>query len=212
MAQVPPEATFRPLVQVVEWVFTMKPVLVVTAGLPRVSVLPVLLTRVIVVAALATPTAWLPKDTVLGLRITLLVPVPLTPAICGELGSLSLMITAPSLAPVDFGAKATPIAQLAPPANVLPEAGQLFDFRTKSLVSFSVMAPIVMDEVPLFFTVMVFVALLLPTSCAPKLIGAPVTVIAEPVPDRLTVELPLKKPLSLMVRVPTRIPEPVGEK
>src|SRR5580692_907667 len=212
MTQLPLAAICKPLVQVVTDLLITKPVVTVKAGLPRVSVFPVLLIRVMEVAMPATPTGSLAKATVLGLRITLLVPVPLTPAICGLVGSLSLMMTAPFFAPVVFGSKATPILQLAPPASVFPDAGQVLDLMAKSLVSLRVMAPIVMAPVPLFVTVTVFVALAVFTSCEPKLTGTPERVMAVPIPVRLTEERALKKPLSLMVTLPLLVPPAVGEK
>src|SRR5208282_4759897 len=153
MEQLPLAAIFRPLVQVVFPLLTTKSGLMVRAGLPRVSVLPVSFNRVMVLTPPATPTGWVPKLIELGLRTTLLIPIPLTPAICGLVGSASLMMTAPFFAPVDLGVKVRPIWQLAPPAKVLPAAGQLLDLMAKSVVSFKVMAPILMPEVPVLVTV-----------------------------------------------------------
>src|ERR1700721_3241982 len=212
MEQLPPMATCRPLVQVVFPLFTTKSGLMVRAGLPRVSVLAVLLISVMVVMPLSTPTGSLPKLTELGRSRTLLVPTPLMPAVCGLVGSLSLIRTAPFLAPVDLGVKVRRIWQLFPPPRGCPDAGQLLDLIAKSLVSFSVMAPMVTALVPLFVTVTVLGPLVGFTNWVPKLMGTPESVIAVPIPVRLTVEAGLKKPLSLMETVPRRLPALLGEK
>ena len=83
------------------------------------------LVKVIFVFALVTPTAVVAKLTDVGLRDTLLIPVPVKPMSCGDEGSLSLITTEPRFEPVDFGPKVTPMLQLAPPASVAPEAGQV---------------------------------------------------------------------------------------
>src|SRR6267142_7200552 len=83
----------------------------VTGVLLRVRVAPVLLVRVMVDDLLSTPTAVVANVIRLGVRATLLDPVPLKPASCGLDGSLSLTTTVPRFAPVDFGPKVTLMAQ-----------------------------------------------------------------------------------------------------
>src|SRR5579871_2377605 len=70
----------------------------------------------------------------------------------------------------------------------------------------------VMAEVPVFFTVTVWAALVVFTSWFPKLSGDPVNEIALPSPVKLTVLTWLKKPFVLMVMLPRRFPEAVGAK
>ena len=93
----------------------------------------------------------------------MLVPVPVIPTICGLLGSLSWMISAPFFAPVVFGLKTTLMVQLATGANVLPDAGQVLE-DAKSVVSLRVMAPMVTLAVPLLVTLTVLAALVVLTA------------------------------------------------
>src|SRR5208337_4732617 len=163
IAQLPLLAICSPLVQVVLLLMT-NPVVTESAGVPKVSVLPVLLVSVMVCTALATPTDVTGKFTDEGVSSTLLVPVPLIPASCGLVGSLSLMTSAPCLRPVDLGAKIIPTLQLAPPASTLPDAGQVLDEMLKSFVSVRLIVPMVTPLVPVFLMVMLFALLLLPTN------------------------------------------------
>jgi hypothetical protein len=112
------------LVQVVLLALANGPVTVM-AGLLSVMDTPVLLVRVIFVVALVKPKAVVENVIDVGLRDTLLVPVPLKPMSCGVEGSLSLITTEPRFEPVDFGPKVTPMVQLAPLASLAPEAGQV---------------------------------------------------------------------------------------
>ena len=163
MMQFPPLAITRPLVQVVVPALTNGPVIVI-AGVLRVMEAPVLLVSVIFVAALVTPTAVVANVIVLGLRETLLVPVPLSPISCGLEGSVSAIVTAPRFAPVDLGLKVTLMVQLAPPARVLPEAGQVLVEIVKSVVLVNVIPFMVMAVVPVFFTVTDLAALVVFTN------------------------------------------------
>src|SRR5579859_3899463 len=189
--QVPRLAITRPSVQVVPVALVKGPV-TVTAGVPMVMDTPVLLVSVILLEVLEVPTAVVAKVIEVGESDTLLVPVPDRPMICGLVGSLSLMMTAPFFAPVVCGVKVRLMEQLALPANVDPEAGQVLAVMAKSVISLSVMLPIVIEPEPLFFTVTVLVALVVFTNWLPKFTGALVSEIAVPVPVNATVETGLK--------------------
>lgn len=185
------------------------------AGLPSVNEFPVLLVSVMILAppaGVVIPTGCAAKTTECGLRTTLLVPVPVIPANCGLLGSLSLTINAPCLAPVVGGVKVTLIVQLALPARVLRAAGHVFADMAKSIVSSSVIAPMVMALVPTLWTVTVLGALVVFAGWLPKASGPPVTEIALPVPVRPTVVRLLKYPLSSIKSVPVRVPPALGLK
>src|SRR6266849_7959459 len=117
--------------------------LTVIAGVLKVTGTPVLLVSVTLVDALLAPIAVVAKAIDVGESDTLLVPVPDRPMICGLVGSLSLMITAPFFAPVVRGVKVTPMAQLALAPSVCPEAGQVLEEMLKSVISLSVIAPMV---------------------------------------------------------------------
>ncbi len=72
--------------------------------------------------------------------------------------------------------------------------------------------PIVMEVVPVFFTVTLLAALVVFTNWFPKSNGAPVSDMALPSPVRFTVLVWLKKPLEVTVTFPVRFPEAVGTK
>lgn len=124
MMHVPRFGMTKPFVHVVLPALVKGPVMV-TAGVFKVTDTPVLFVSVIFVAALVRPTAVVAKAIVVGLRETLLVPVPLRPISCGVDGSVSLMTTEARFKPVDWGLKVTLMVQLAPPPRVVPEAGQV---------------------------------------------------------------------------------------
>src|SRR5260221_14374588 len=90
MTQVPPAAITKLFVQVVVAVAIENGAVTVRAGLPREMDTPVLLVTVILMAALATPTAVVGNVIVPGLSEKLMVPVPVKPMSCGEEGWLSL--------------------------------------------------------------------------------------------------------------------------
>src|ERR1022692_4553546 len=215
MKQVPPLAlTGLLLLQLVMPVPILKGPVTDTAGLPKVNDAAVLLVRVIWVRLLVVPTGCGAKVTELGLRATELVPVPVIPTICGLLRSLSLMISAPFFAPVVFGLKTTLMVQFAPATKVLPDV-QWLAAMAKS-VSFRVTVPMVTVPmvtvaVPLLVTVTVLGGLVVFTAWLPKSNG-PVTEMALPVPSKLMVVVPMKKPLSSMVIVPVSGPAAVGLK
>src|ERR1700730_15877131 len=203
-------AICSPSVQVVPVALTKGP-LTEIAGVLKMTEPPVLLVSVTLAEALLVPIAVVAKAIDVGDSDTLLVPVPDRPMIWGLVGSLSLMITAPFFAPV-VGVKVTPMAQVPFAARFCPEAGQVLDEMLKSVISLSVIAPIRTGAAPLFFTVTLFTALVVPFNWLPKPMGAPVREIALPVPDNAIVETALKKPLWLTVRVPVRMPPTLGEK
>src|SRR5208337_808054 len=191
ITQLPLLAIFKLFVQV-DFLLMTKPVVTVSAGLPRVNVPPVLLVSVMVCTGLRTPTGVTGKLIEEGVSTTLLVPVPLIPASCGLLGSLSLMTRVPCLKPVDCGWKVRPMVQFLPPPNGLPLAGQLLDEMVKSVVSVKVMVPMVMLLEPVLVMVTFCGPLLLPTNVLGKLTGAPVIWMAVPVPERAMVGWGLK--------------------
>src|SRR5579859_5117897 len=139
-------------------------------------------------------------------------PTPNRPISCGELGSLSLITTAPFFVPVDCGSKVTPMVQLDPPLSLLPEAGQVLVAMAKSVVSFKVIVPMVIAVVPVLATVTLLTALFVFTSSLPKFTGAPVMEMAVPDPVNEMLEVELKKPFVVMATVPVAVPEPVGVK
>src|SRR5579862_434182 len=100
--QVPPAAISPPLVQVLALALANGPVND-SAGLPRVSVAPVLLVSVILVLTLVVPIACVANVSEPGVNPTVAVPVPVIPTTCGLPGSLSLMTRAPFFAPVAWG-------------------------------------------------------------------------------------------------------------
>src|ERR1700722_5070169 len=212
MEQVPLAAITRSGVQVVVAAAITNDPVTDTAGLLNVRLAPVLLVKVILVAALGTPTAVVANVIDVGLRTTLLVPVPVRPISCGLEGSLSFTTTEPRFAPVDAGVKLTVILQLAPPARLAPDAGHALVTILKSAVSVKVMEPIVIAVVALLATVKTLLALVVFTTCLPKSTGAPAREMALPSPVTLTVLVWLKKPLVTIVTVPLLVPEPVGTK
>src|ERR1039457_16912 len=158
-----PTAIPWPLLQLVGPVPNANGAVTDTAGLFNLRGAAGLLVRVTLVRLLVVPTACGAKATELGLRVTALVPVPVIPTICGLLGSLSSMTSAPFFAPVVFGLKTTLMVQLAPAANVLPDAGHLLAAITKS-VSFRMMDPMVTAAVLLLPTVTVLAVLVVFTA------------------------------------------------
>jgi hypothetical protein len=155
---VPLIATTLLLVQVVVAVVRNGP-LADTACAPRVMAAVVLLVSVILVALLVVPTVCAAKVTDAGLKVTVLVPVPLMPTSCGLVGSLSLISKTPFFVPVLCGLKVRSTMQLAVGAKVLPDGGQAFEEMAKSVVSLKVIAPMVTLVVPLLVMVTFLAAL-----------------------------------------------------
>ena len=80
------------------------------------------LVTVTVWAALATPTAWLPKDRLPGAALNAgSAPIPLKVITRGLPLALSVMVTVPERPPVAAGVKVMKIAQLVPPIEKLAQ-------------------------------------------------------------------------------------------
>jgi hypothetical protein len=123
---------------------------------------PVLVT-VTGLAALVVPTGWLPKPTLVVLRLTLgAVPVPLKPTTWGLPLALSVSVRPPERLPVVVGVNVTLITQLPLAATgalvlqVVPLAAMAKSPVTAMLVK-------VKEPVPLLVTVTSLAALVVPT-------------------------------------------------
>src|SRR5215472_658935 len=139
-------------------------------------------------------------------------PVPLSEALSGLSGALSVIVRVPVRVPVAAGVNVTLIAQDAPAATDVP---QLF-VCAKSLAFVPITAILVMlsGALPVLLNITACAPLVVPTVWLAKvrLVGDRLTAGAEmdpPVPVRPTVcGLPLA--LSLTVRVPVRVPVALG--
>jgi len=82
------------------------------------------LASVTVWAELMVPTAWLPKATLLGLRLTAgrATPVPVRLTLCGLPEALSVMVSAADTEKAQEGTYVTEIIQLAPELRLVPHA------------------------------------------------------------------------------------------
>jgi hypothetical protein len=134
---------------------------------------------VAVLAALVVPTAWLENVIEVGVRVVGATPVPLTLTDASTLFDELLMLTEPEAAPRTLGAKDTLILHVAP-AAILP-----------AQVSLSVKycgAAIVTSwaDVPVFLSVTVFAALVLPSATFPNVSVDGVAVICA---DKLALAL-----------------------
>src|ERR1022692_2406586 len=109
------------------------------------------------VFVLLEPTATLPKATVVGEKTIGASPVPVRLTICGEFKALSVMVIAPLTAPTTVGVNVTFTVQLAFTARVLQ-----LSFSPKSPLAWM---EIVAVAVPLFFSVTLLLALVVPTAC-----------------------------------------------
>ena len=144
---------------------------------------------VTVLDALVVPTACLANVSLVGVAVTTTVrafPVPLRLTICGEVDPLSLTEIDPARVPVACGVNVTEIVQVAGEGpSVVPHVFVCAKSPLAGAIEIGV------DAVPVFFTVTVFAALVVPTVCAANvsLVGETVTttVPALPVPVRLTV-------------------------
>jgi hypothetical protein len=90
-----------------------------------------LFSKVRTLAALVVFTNWLPNASDEGDRLAGVTPVPVSCAVCGELGALSLTVNVPVRAPRAVGVKVIAIVQLAFAASVFGDNGQ-FDVWAKS--------------------------------------------------------------------------------
>jgi len=106
--------------------------------------------------ALIVPTNWEAKDRLPGLTATM-VPVPLSEALCGLPGALSVTVILALRTAATCGRNVIPTAQEADAANVVP---QVFDAiaNSEALVPVSAILLMVTVVVPLFLTVTVCVA------------------------------------------------------
>lgn len=134
-------------------------------------------------------------------------PVPVRVEICGLPGALSLTDKVPVAAPVCVGVKTT--------LNVHLDLAARLD---EQVVVETLKGPVVealmpvKDTVPRLSSVNVFAALDVPTAVFGKFADAGVSLAATPpVPERATV-CGLPGALSVIVKVPVRVPEAVGVK
>jgi hypothetical protein len=149
MEQLAPAAKLAPQVFVCEKSPLLVPVKVM---LVRVSVAVPLFVSVIALAALATPTCWLPNASDVGDRVTAgAVPVPVRAAVWGLPVALSVTVRVPVLAPVAVGLNVTLMAQLAPAARLVPQL--LVCEKSALLVPVNVMLVRVNAAVPLLVSV-----------------------------------------------------------
>ena len=102
-------------------------------------------------------TAWLPKETEAGERLTLgAVPVPVRLAVCGLPAALSATLSVPLRAPVAVGVNVTLIVQLVLAARVEGLKGQLLVWaKSPLLVPVIEMLLMVSAELPLLVRVTV---------------------------------------------------------
>jgi hypothetical protein len=135
------------------------------------------------------------------------VPVPASDTLWGLPDALSVTVTEPDRAPAAAGVKVTLIEQFAPAASVVPHA---FVSAKSPLL---VMLEIAMASLPVFESVIVCAALVVPTGCAPKfkLVGLRLATGAPPVPASATV-CGLPEAVSFRVTLPVMFPVTVGEK
>ena len=113
-------------------------------------------------------------------------PVPDRVTVCGEFEAESVTEIVPESEPVAVGTKDALTVQLTPAFNVAGETGGLLVWAKLVLAAMET----VVLPVPVFFTVIAWLALVLPTAVAENVneVGVAVTVItaAAPVPVRLT--------------------------
>lgn len=128
----------------------------------KVKVKVLWLVRVTVWAALVVPRSWGEKFRAEGDHVTA-VPVPLRLIVCGLPLALSLIVTVPVRTPTAAGLNATLIVQLICGARELP---QVFEGIVKSPES--VMLLIANATVPVFFNTTFLEALVVPSTCTPK--------------------------------------------
>src|SRR4029077_11088567 len=167
---------------------------VIVTGVPAVSVafnVPLFVT-VIVCAALVVPCFWFPKATGFGARITLLTtPVPVNAVCCGLPGASSATLTVAVRAPAAPGVNVTLITQDPPFAVSTKPATHVVVPPT--IAKSPLFAPVIVTgvpaakvefNVPVFVTVIVCAALVVPCFWFPKAtgFGANPTLASTPVP------------------------------
>jgi hypothetical protein len=139
-------------------------------------------------AALVVPIVCAVKVSLVGVAVTTTaaLPVPVRLTICGEFEAESVTEIVPESEPVAVGAKVAFTVQLTPAFNVVGETGQLLVCAKFVLAAIET----VVFPVPVFFTVIAWLALVLPTAVAGKVnvvgVAVTVTVAAAPVPVRPT--------------------------
>ena len=137
--------------------------------------------------ALEVPVSVLEKVSVAGLRVTAgFTPVPLRPTVCGVPVALSATLTVAVNVPVVAGLKVTVMVQLALAATLLPHV--LVWLKELGSVPLMLMATLSSGPVPVFLSVMAFVALEVPVSVLEKAseLGLSVAAGATPFPLKLT--------------------------
>jgi hypothetical protein len=122
-----------------------------------------LLVNVAVLAAVVWPTVSVPKASVAGLIVNGRFPVPLSAIVWGESGALSLTATEPLSAPEIEGLNVTPTMQVALAASEDPQVLLAIAKLPLAVIELTVTA-----ERLLFFSLMVFAALAVPTTCGLK--------------------------------------------
>src|SRR3954447_18671093 len=141
-------------------------------------------------------------------------PVPLSGMLCGLPGASSLIVTAAERAPVADGVNVTETVQGAFAASRDGGAGQVFVWaKSPAFVPPTRIEPMASGAVPLFVTVTVWAALVVPTVWPPKVrfVGAGVTAGCVPVPLRPAVcGLPVA--LSVTFTLALRLPVADGVK
>src|SRR5579864_2791164 len=126
--------------------------------------------------AVVPPTASLLKERVVGESVTVVRPVPDRVTICGELDALSVTAILPVRFPVAVGVNAGVIVQVVPAAKVDGATGHVFDWPKLALAAIEM----VVDTLPVFFTVMVEPVVVVSTAAGEKDMfdGVAVTVVA----------------------------------
>lgn len=128
-----------------------------------VLAVPVFLT-VTIFAALVVPTVCAANVSLVGVTVTITVPaeapVPERLTVCGEFEAESVTEIVPESDPVAVGAKVALTVQLTPAFNVAGETGQLLVWPKFVLAAIET----VVLPVPVFFTVMGWLALVVPTA------------------------------------------------
>ena len=146
----------------------------------EVLALPVFATAIVMALVDVVPKATLPKAMLPGVAVTVViagVAVPERVTICGEFDALSVTAMFPVRLPEVTGANVALIVQVAPlPASVAGATGQLFVWVKFVLAVIA----IVVAVLPVFFTVIGWVALVWSTTVEEKerVVGIAVTVVA----------------------------------
>jgi hypothetical protein len=118
---------------------------------------------------LAVLTVWTANERLVGASVavgTPANPVPLNPAVCGEPVALSAIVKLALLVPVAVGLNVTVKLQAAPTATLLPQA--FVTLKSPAFVPLIVTEEIVKAISPLFVSVTVWPALVVPTFWLPN--------------------------------------------